>query len=88
MHDARKQPWKPKQALDLLRDADQLCVAKGKQVLRFDLKKQALSPEELSRLLAGPTGNLRAPTFRVGRTVVVGFDETMCRQVLGISGTA
>jgi hypothetical protein len=32
--------------------------------------------------MLGPTGNLRAPTLRVGRTLVVGFDEETYRKVL------
>jgi hypothetical protein len=35
--------------------------------------------------MPGPTGNLRAPTLRVGRTLVVGFDEATYRKVLGWS---
>ena len=37
----------------------------------------------IERLLLGPTGNLRAPTLRVGRTLLVGFDEETYRKVLG-----
>jgi hypothetical protein len=32
--------------------------------------------------LLGPTGNLRAPTIRVGKTVVVGFNEDVYREML------
>jgi len=32
--------------------------------------------------MLGPTRNLRAPTLRVGRTLVVGFDEGTYRRVL------
>ena len=34
-------------------------------------------------LLLGPTGNLRAPTLRKGRTLLVGFDEATYARVLG-----
>ena len=33
--------------------------------------------------LLGPTGNLRAPTMRVGKTLLVGFDESSYADVLG-----
>ena len=36
----------------------------------------------LARMI-GPTGNLRAPTARVGRTLLVGFSEEAYRRVLG-----
>ena len=42
-----------------------------------DLKKDDLSEEELLKLVLGPTGNLRAPTLRVGKALVVGFNEEM-----------
>jgi len=32
-------------------------------------------------VLIGPSGNLRAPAFRVGKKLIVGFDEETCRQV-------
>jgi len=38
---------------------------------------------KLLGLLLGPTGNLRAPTFRKGRTLIVGFDEATSKRVLG-----
>lgn len=34
----------------------------------------------LSHIL-GPTGNLRAPTIRRGKTLLVGFDDSAYRQV-------
>ena len=36
----------------------------------------------LARLM-GPTGNLRAPTARVGTTLMVGFNEEAYAEVLG-----
>jgi hypothetical protein len=32
--------------------------------------------------LLGPTGNLRAPTLRIGRTLLVGFDEATYARLL------
>jgi hypothetical protein len=36
----------------------------------------------IEELVIGPTGNLRAPAFKVGETLVVGFHEEMYRSVL------
>ena len=36
-----------------------------------------------STALHGPTGNLRAPALRKGRTLVIGFDEETYRKVFG-----
>ena len=81
--DAKKQTIKKGQALDVLANVDQLYVAKGKRVLHVYLRKARPPKAELLELLLGPTGNLRAPTLRKGRTLIVGFDERTYEQVLG-----
>ena len=57
-----------------------------------DLRTQSRRGGPLTRLAAamvvlalviGPTGNLRAPTARIGKTLVVGFNEEMYRELLG-----
>jgi arsenate reductase-like glutaredoxin family protein len=60
-----------------------LYAARGKKVERIDLKAGRPDRATVERLMLGPTGNLRAPTLRVGRTLVVGFDEETYRKVLG-----
>jgi len=57
-------------------------AAKGKSVVAFDMKKAPPDDETLLAALLGPTGNLRAPTLRVGKTVLVGFNEEMYRSAL------
>ncbi|MCL6505333.1 MAG: hypothetical protein K6T86_21880 [Pirellulales bacterium] len=81
-HDARKQPLGPAQAVELAREVDEIYVAKGKQVVHVNLKQQKPAAEELASLLLGPTGNLRAPALRLGRTLIVGFDEPTYRKLL------
>ncbi len=39
--------------------------------------------EELVEAMLGPTGNLRAPTIRKGKTVLVGFNEELFEKVFG-----
>ena len=46
---------------------------KGKKVARFDVKSAVT--EEAVQAMLGPTGNLRAPTIRVGRTLLVGYND-------------
>ncbi len=70
-------------ALALLKSVSKLRVAKGKKVTDVDLKKDDLTDEELAKLMLGPTGNLRAPTLRKGKTLVVGFNEEMYEEVFG-----
>jgi arsenate reductase-like glutaredoxin family protein len=61
---------------------DELYVAKGKKIVHLDLKREKPARAELLGLLLGPTGNLRAPTLRKGRKLIVGFDEATYRSLL------
>ena len=69
------------EALGLLGRVEEAYVVKGKKIVHLDFNKQAPT-EETVALLLGPTGNLRAPTMRVGKTLLVGFDEQIFRKVL------
>ncbi len=61
--------------------ASHLWVAKGKKVVKLDLKKDKPAEEEVLKLVLGPTGNLRAPTLVVGKKLIVGFNEEMYESV-------
>ena len=65
----------------LVKKANKLTVAKGKKVVELDLKKDQPTEEEILKLILGPTGNLRAPTLLVGKTMVVGFNDEMYESV-------
>ena len=81
--DAKKQTITGGHALGVLDHVDTLYVVRGKRVVHVDLTKDKPDRATLLGLLLGPTGNLRAPTLRKGRTLLVGFDEATYRQVLG-----
>jgi len=81
--DAKKSTMSAAQALALARQVDEIIATKGKQVVHLDLRKEKPDPESLKSLLLGPSGNLRAPTLRIGKTLVVGFDEEAYRSLLG-----
>src|SRR4051812_4146112 len=66
--DAVKVRYDAAKALEVLKGADRLVAMKGKRVVAFDLKKNRPDDETLLAHLMGPTGNLRAPTARVGKT--------------------
>ena len=55
-------------------------MAKGKK--RSDFKGGSAGKEVVDAML-GPTGNLRAPVVRAGKTVLVGFSEEAYGEVLG-----
>lgn len=78
---AKKQTYKEADALALMEGITKLHAAKGKKITAVDIKKDAPTQEELKKLLLGPTGNLRAPTLRKGKTLIVGFHEDMYAQV-------
>lgn len=65
----------------LLKGASRLLVAKGKKLQTFD--GAALKGDDAVAAMLGPTGNLRAPTAKVGKTLVVGFSEDAYREALG-----
>ncbi len=82
--DATKTRIGPDEALALLDGVTKLIAAKGKKLEVFDLKKDRPEDDELLARLIGPTGNLRAPTARVGKTLVVGFNQEAYEQVFGV----
>jgi arsenate reductase-like glutaredoxin family protein len=79
---AGKKRMGEKEALELAKGADELYAAKGKKVVHIDLRKEKPDRATLLGLLLGPTGNLRAPTLRKGKTLIVGFDEETYSKVL------
>jgi len=65
-------------------DVSKVIVAKGKKQRLFKLGKQAdHEPEEFTKAVLGPSGNLRAPTLKVGKTALVGFHEEAWGGVFG-----
>lgn len=56
-----------------MRSARRLWVARGRRLLEHAVGPDEPGDEELSKLVLGRSGTLRAPTIRVGDTVVVGF---------------
>ena len=53
-------------------------MAKGKKVQRFAVV--ADEQEEVLKSALGPTGNLRAPTYRVGDDFVIGFNPELYQE--------
>lgn len=80
---AKKETHAEKEAFELLKEVTQLYAAKGKKVVHVNLKKDEPSKDELKKLVLGPTGNLRAPTLRKGKTLMVGFHEETYEKLFG-----
>lgn len=68
------------EAARMAREASKVVVAKGKKVTEF--KPGGKAAAEVVAAMLGPTGNLRAPTARVGKVVLVGFNEDAYSDVL------
>jgi len=79
---AKKTALKLKDALELARQANDIYVAKGKKVVHLNMKKDQPDIATLTKLLLGPTGNLRAPTVRKGKTLIIGFDQATYKKVI------
>ena len=81
--DARKERLGPDAALKLTQNVSEIIAAKGKKVVRFHLAKDKPSRDDLLAVLLGPSGNLRAPTLRKGKKLLIGFDAGAYSEVLG-----
>jgi arsenate reductase-like glutaredoxin family protein len=85
MADAKRERLDATAALALVGEMHHLYVAKGHKVVHVDLRREKPERDALLKLLLGPSGNLRAPTIRVGKTLVVGFEAEMYGKILAKS---
>ena len=60
---------------------NELYVGRGKKLVHFDLKKD-YDEDEIAGLILGRSGTLRAPVLRVGKKLIVGFNEEALGEVL------
>ena len=68
-------------AVGLLEAATEVHIAKGRKVRAFS-GDDRLSEDAVLAML-GSTGNLRAPTLRIGDALLVGFNEEVYTGVFG-----
>ncbi len=67
-------------AAALARAASRVIVAKGKKLSEF--KPAGKASADVVDAMLGPTGNLRAPCLRIGKTVLVGFNDEAYQSAL------
>jgi arsenate reductase-like glutaredoxin family protein len=79
---AKKETILAEDAIKLARSMTHVFAAKGKKVVRLNVKKDQPGDEEIRKLIVGPSGNLRAPSLRIGKKLVVGFHPDMYADVL------
>ena len=82
MVDATKVKIGRDEALILARAVATVAVASGNKVLAFDMTAP-VDEDDLAAAMLGRTGNLKAPTLRLGTTLLVGFGEAAYRAILG-----
>jgi len=71
------------EALTLAKSVKRVVTGRGKNVMTFDMTADPPDDDTLAQAILGPTGNLKAPTLKVGDTLLVGYNEEAYRQVLG-----
>lgn len=72
------------EALELVAAVNEVYAAKGKKLVHLNVKRDKPEASEITKLLLGPTGNLRAPTLRVGKKLLVGFNSEAYSEVFEV----
>ena len=81
--DARKTRYGKADLAGFFKGAGKIIAARGKKTVIFDMKKAPPKSAELAAAVLGPSGNLRAPTLKMGSTFLVGFGEPAFEDVFG-----
>ena len=76
--EARKQKIADQDAWEILGAGKELIVGRGKKFQTFDPSSD--DREAILKVCLGRTGNLRAPTLKMGDRIVVGFNDDMYEQ--------
>jgi len=76
---ARKERIASDAAWELLKDADTVFVAKGKKAMELSVDLE--SKEKILAIVIGPSGNLRAPTWKIENNFLVGFNAELYQKV-------
>lgn len=77
--DARKEKIGPDTAWDLCVQADEIVIAKGKKTLH--LPPDPVNRETITAAIMGRSGNLRAPALRLGRRLIIGYNEEIYQEL-------
>lgn len=71
MSDARKERFDEEATWNLIKQASQITTGKGKKIQTWNPQKD--DKRLILKDVIGPSGNLRAPTFRIQQEFIVGF---------------
>ena len=78
--DARKEKIDTEKAWVILSQASGITVAKGKKELHFIPSDK--NSVEILKAVIGPSGNLRAPTLKIGNRFLVGFNIELYQSLM------
>ena len=82
MVNARKEQFDRHAARQLIQTVSHVIAVKGKKILRFSMAQDPAITDDLFSAILGPSGNLRAPALRKGKTFVVGFHPDVYSEIL------
>jgi arsenate reductase-like glutaredoxin family protein len=80
--DARKTRLGPSDLKPILAGVKAVLASNGRTLRRFDLEAKDHDRTELLAAMIGPTGNLRAPTMRRGKMLVVGYHADSLKELV------
>ncbi len=80
--DAKKKRYDAKAVAAILDGVEEIHSMKGKQVVHLQLANKKVKKKDVLAAILGPFGTLRAPAFRRGKTLIVGFDEATYEAIL------
>ncbi len=66
----------------LFEGARRIVAVRGKRVVDLDLSADPPDRAELEKAVLGPSGNLRAPALRLGKTWLIGFGAQTYEELL------
>lgn len=81
---ARQVAIEPTTAFAMLDKVQHLAVVRGSKVYEFERPQFAEQDEQIESMIIGRSGSLRAPTIRVGTTMIVGYEKNLYSRVLGV----
>jgi len=79
--DAKKEAFPGEAAWQVIAGAEKVYVAAGKKIIEF--APATADKEVMIKKITGPSGNLRAPTLRLGRIFYIGFHPEMYEKITG-----
>jgi arsenate reductase-like glutaredoxin family protein len=68
------------ETLKLAKSMSRVVTGRGKTPATFDMVNDPPDDATLAAAILGPSGNLKAPTIKIGDTLLVGFNEAAYRQ--------